>query len=119
MKKSFSFAALMSIVTSRNLAPTLVEQYDLLRHLTGCGTVGGTPDGQMLYARAQKVLFEQFPALGDGATQFAMGQLILMLETEDGKKRPEELVLGWLSSQALRLGMDLNEPVMVEEASAR
>lgn len=119
MKKPFSFAALMSIVTSRHLAPTLDEQYNLLRHLTGCGTVGGMPDGQMLYARAQKVLFEQFPSLGDGATQLEVDHLILMLKTESGKKQPKELILGWLSSQALRLGMDFYEPVMVEEASAR
>lgn len=119
MKKPFSFAALMSIVTSRHLAPTLDEQHDLLRHLTGCGTVGGSPDGQMLYARAQKALSEQFPALGDGRTQFAMGELILMLDTEAGKQQPKELILGWLSKQALRLGMDLNEPVMVEEPATR
>lgn len=115
MKKPFSFAALMSIVTSRHLAPTLKEQYDLLNHLTGCGTIEKAPYGQMLYAHAQNALFEQFPALGDGHTQFAMGKLILMLETEAGKQQPKELILGWLSEQAIRLGIDLNEPVMVEE----
>ena len=119
MKKSFSFAALMSIVTSRNLTLTLDEQYDLLRHLAGCGTVGGSPDSQMLYARAQKTLFRQFPALRDEHMQFATGELILMLDTEVGKRQPKELILGWLTQQALRLGMDLNEPVMVEEPAAR
>lgn len=119
MKKPFAFAALMSVVTSRQLTPTLDEHHSLLRHLTGCGTVGGTPDGQKLYARAQEALFEQFPALGDGDTMFATGELILMLETDAGKQQPKELILGWLSQQALRLGMDLNEPVMVEELATR
>lgn len=109
----------MSIVTSRHLAPTLDEQYDLLRHLTGCQTVCGSPDSQMLYARAQNALFEQFPALGDGHTQFSIGEPILILDTEAGKQQTNELILGWLSKQAIRLGMDLNEPVMVEGSAIR
>ena len=119
MKKPFSFAALMSIVTTRNLTPTIDEQLDLLQHLTGCREVGGSPNGQMLYARAQNVLLKQFPALGDEHARFAMGELTSMLETETGKQQPEELALGWLSKQALRLGMDLNEPVMVEGSATR
>lgn len=120
MNKQFSFAAVMSVITCRHLASTLDEQYDLLRHLTGDGTIGSRPDGQMLYKRAQDVLFKQFPNLADGYMQFATGELILMLQTEVGRQSPSHVILGWLSQQAARLHMDLDKPISIKgiESSA-
>jgi Flp pilus assembly CpaF family ATPase len=69
----------------------------------------------MLYRRAQTVLFEQFPQFETGEMQFAQGELVLMLETEEGQRYPKELMLGWLSKQAIRMNMDMNAVFEVEK----
>src|SRR3990167_7087526 len=42
-------------------------------------------------------LLEQFPQLDTPEMQFALGELIEMLNTQSGKKEPDKLILGWLS----------------------
>jgi hypothetical protein len=112
--KNFSFAAVMSIVTRRNLTESLEEQYSLLDHLLG-GPVERNHDlNDETYQSAGEVLSVQFPTLWDGQMQFHTGMLIEMLKTESGKQNPKALMLGWLSEQAVRLGFDMNEMVGVK-----
>ncbi len=113
MRKHFSFAALMSIVTGRLLS-TLDEQTELLRHLTGSGALAGDFDGERHYQAARQVLYKQFPMFANGDMQFAVGKIIETLNTPLGKHEPEPLILGWLSKQAVRLNMDITQPVEVE-----
>lgn len=121
MTKQFTFAAVMSVITRRALTKKggLDETFDLIEFLTGRKAF--THDTELLnrlFDAAQSQLFQQFPALGDGHTQFAQGELILMFDFVADKDKPN-LILGWLSQQSVRLGKDLNEPWEVREPSTR
>lgn len=119
MTKQFSFAAVMSVVTRRHLAKEVQEEYDLIGFLTGKTVhVGDSESLVRLYEAAQSQLFQQFERLGDGHMQFAQGELVQFLETVVDKDKPN-LILGWLSKQSTRLGMDFNKPVTIREPSTR
>ncbi len=107
MKKSFPICDVMSVVTRRHLSPALTTEYELLAFL--CGMPSVSQPSASLYEAAQRELYRQHPRLADGHMQFAMGELILFLETPSGKAEPDKLILGWLSTQSARLGADTFE----------
>lgn len=92
----------MSVVTRRLLSATLETDYEILAFLLRMPSIS-QPDSHS-YEIAQRELYHQHPQLADGKTQFAMGELILFLETPSGNASPKELILGWLSRESTRLG---------------
>ncbi len=97
MTKEFHLGDVLSVIMGRFVSPRSVDGVnDILNFMTG----------EKLFrhqiSRACKeckpYLLEQFPEFDTPKMQFAVGELIEMLNTPSGKTHPDKLVIGWLSS---------------------
>ena len=94
--KCFHLGDVLTVTTGRLVSPRHVEGlYDILGFMSGedlfthqLGRVG---------KECTPYLLKQFPGLDSPQMQFALGELIEMLETPSGKKEPDKLVTGWIS----------------------
>ena len=95
--KRFHLGDVLTVTTGRLVSPRHVDGlYDILGFMSG-------EDGLFTHqlGRVGKectpYLLKQFPGLDSPEMQFALGELIEMLETPSGKKEPDKLITGWLS----------------------
>lgn len=113
MKKEFHLGDVLSMTTGRLLSPRGMEGiYDILGFMTG-----ETLFTHQLPHASRKCsphLEKQFPELHTPEMDFALGELTLMLERID-KQDIDNLLIGWISKQALRLGLDGVNPILEVE----
>ena len=111
MSQTFSFAAIMSLVTGSNLADdNFIEASKLARFL-----FDKEQHGHTALIKAQGILARQFPGLSGKEMRSHEDQLIMLLETSEGKINPKIVIAEWLLQQASRLGLDPDVPVEVDE----
>jgi len=94
--KQFHISDVLSITTGRLVST---------RHMDGVYEIRNFMTGDNLFTHqlprasdeCKPYLLEQFPQLDTPEMQFALGELIEMLNTQSGKKELDKLILGWLS----------------------
>ena len=87
---------MLSITTGRLVSTRHIGGvYDILNFMTGDNLF--THQLPRASDECKPYLLEQFPQLDTPEMQFALGELIEMLNTEIDKKEPDKLILGWLS----------------------
>lgn len=94
--KSFHISDVLTVITGRLISTRHMDGvYDILSFMTGDNLF----THQLPRAREECIpyLLEQFPQLDTPEMQFAVGELIEMLETISDKKELDNLLLGWLS----------------------
>lgn len=94
--RKFHIGDVLSVTTGRVVSTRGMSGiYDILNFMTGDNLF--THQLPRADKECKPYLLEQFPQLDSPEMQFALGELIKMLNTPSGKKEPNELVLGWLS----------------------
>ena len=94
--KEFHLGDVLSITTGRLVSPRRMDGiYDILNFMTDSNLF--THQLSRAINECKPHLLGQFPQLDCPELQFALGELIEMLETSSGKEEPDKLILGWLS----------------------
>ncbi len=92
----FPLGDVLSVTTGRLLSTKGVDGlHGILNFMTGDNLF--THQLPRAGDECKPFLLAQFPELDTPQMQFALGELLLMLETPSGKEQPELLILGWLS----------------------
>lgn len=94
--KQFHISDVLSITTGRLVSTRHMDGvYDILNFMTGDNLF--THQLPRASDECKPYLLAQFPQLDTPEMQFALGELIEMLNTQSGKNEPDKLILGWLS----------------------
>ncbi len=113
MKKKFSFAAIMSLLTGRNLGGVSYEEacrfLEFLLNIEEPPYKKATP---VLFEEARTTLSQEFPRFGDDDMHLAVRVLTSRLEIYF-EKSPQDICDEWLSEQSARLGIGLHELIEV------
>lgn len=118
LAKRFHISDVLSATTGRLLSTRKMDGiYEILNHLTGDSLY--THQLPRAFRECKPFLLAQFPMLDSPEMQFAVGELLLMLESEPGASEPWPLILGWLSKLTLgQYGIDVAEYLDVESIPA-
>lgn len=95
MEKEFSFSEILTVTSGRYVCDDFGRAQELMSHVMGSDIF--THQIPRIAEPCKRMLIEQFPLFDSPEILFAVGKLILMLDTEEGKKNPQNLILGWLS----------------------
>lgn len=113
--KKFYLGDVLSVTTGRLLSPRGMDGvYDILNFMTGDNLF--THQLPRAVDECKPHLLRQHPELDSPEFQLALGELVLMLDTESGKKQPEHLITGWLSKQFAVYGEQLEVAPIPPEA---
>jgi hypothetical protein len=95
--KQFHISDVLSVTTGRLVSTRHIDGlYDILSFMTGESVF--THQLGRFGEECKPYLLKQFPQLDSPEIQtFAVGELVLMMETDAGKNERASLILGWLS----------------------
>jgi len=99
--KEFHLGDILSVMTGRLVSPRHIDGvYEILNFMTGDNLF--THQLPRVADECKPHLFKQFPQLATPEMDFAVAELVEMLNS--GKDKPDMLVAGWLAKQVAKYG---------------